>query len=231
MPSFDVQTFNEPVYKKILGLDGGTTVSNWYSLLGVEEFESDEAKIDQAMLRRFEQARRYQVGSYEDQALRLIDELGRAYACLTNDETRRSYDKTLGGQAASDSFAGAMEALLLNEVVETHLVPDETHVTHVDATEVEAASSPTPDNAKCPQCGKPTSPKTPVCYQCGHKKGVGTRTENNAWHQRRSWRVAARVGESRAFSTADAGPVAGNEGADQGAVSSARPLGRTQIRL
>lgn len=170
VPSLDVQMFNEPIYKKILGLVADSNVSDWYSLLGVEQFESDEVKIDQAMLRRFEQARRYQVGNYEDQALRLIDELGRAYACLTNDETRRSYDKTLGGQAASDSFAGAVEALLLNEVVETHLVPDETHVTHVDATEVEAASSPTPDNSKCPQCGRPTSPKAPVCYQCGHKK-------------------------------------------------------------
>lgn len=176
-PSFDIQAFNEPVYKKILGLEGNRIVSDWYSLLGVAKFESDEAKIDEAMLRRFEQARRYQVGSYENQALRLIDELGRAYACLTNDDTRLSYDKTLGDQPDSDAFADAMEALLLNEVVETNtdvveanVVPAEAHVAPVDLPKREAAKQPANNDTTCPQCGKPTSPKAPVCYQCGYKK-------------------------------------------------------------
>ena len=169
-PSFDVQAFNEPVYKKILGLAADGVVSDWYSLLGVERFESDEAKIDQAMLRRFEQARRYQVGSYEDRALRLIDELGRAYACLTNEETRRSYDKTLDRQTVSDAFTDALEAVLLNDVVEAKVVPAETPRAPVNSVETKAAKPPAPVKTTCPQCGKPTSPKAPVCYQCGHRK-------------------------------------------------------------
>lgn len=165
-PRFEAQAFEDPASKKILGLEGDATISDWYSLLGVEKFESDEAKIDQAMLQRFEQVRRYQVGNYENQSQRLIAELGRAYACLTDEEDRRSYDKTLGG----DTVADAIEAVLLNDMVETIAVPAETPVASVDSAGTEVAEEVPPDNKTCPRCGKPTSPKAPVCYQCGYKK-------------------------------------------------------------
>lgn len=163
---FDVQEFNAPIYKKILGLDAGATISDWYSLLGLAKFESDEAKIDEAMLQRFEQARRYQVGNYQDQALRLIDEMGRAYACLTDDQTRQTYDETLGREPVSD----AIEGVLLSDAVEVRPVSADPPAARVDSARAKAAEAAPPDDKTCPQCGKPTSPKTPVCYHCGFKK-------------------------------------------------------------
>ena len=38
---------------------------------------------------------------------------------------RRSYDKTLGGETVSDAIADAIEAVLLNDIVETIAVPEE----------------------------------------------------------------------------------------------------------
>ncbi len=170
IPSFDVQAFNEPIYKKIMGLEANATIRDWYSLLGLAKFESDEAKIDEAMLQRFEQARRYQVGNYEDQALRLIDELGRAYACLTDDDARRSYDRTLGGKAGSDAVADAIEEVLLSDVVETNESSANAATALIDSVGTKTTKGVPPDDRTCPQCGKPTSPKAPVCYHCGFKK-------------------------------------------------------------
>ncbi len=170
IPSFDVQAFNEPIYKKIMGLEANATIRDWYSLLGLAKFESDETKIDEAMLQRFEQARRYQVGNYEDQALRLIDELGRAYACLTDDDARRNYDRTLGGKAGSDAVADAIEEVLLSDVVETNESSANAATALIDSVGTKTAKEVPPDDRTCPQCGKPTSPKAPVCYQCGYKK-------------------------------------------------------------
>lgn len=163
MPHGDLQAFNDPVYQQILGLEGGATITDWYALLGVEKFESDEAKLDEAMLRRFERVRRYQVGNYQDQALRLIDELGRAYTTLTSDEDRHEYDQTLEDGVAVGELIETGQPV---EVVETSSVA----ATDVVSGPVRETEPATTDKATCPRCGKPTSPKAPVCYQCGYKK-------------------------------------------------------------
>jgi len=166
---FDPQMFRDPVYPQMLGMDSGELIKDCYALVGVKQFESDETEIEQAILRRFEQVRRYQVGKYEDYALQLIDALGRAYSCLTNDQEREAYNRTLeGGKPAS-------------------AISERKPPTHVASAPDVAAKKPpvggrtpkpTPSDGPpaegnkglCPQCGKITAPKAPVCYQCGFKK-------------------------------------------------------------
>ncbi len=112
--SFDAPQFNDPVYKKILGLEETESIDDWYTLLGLEKFESDNAAILKAVEQRFERARRYKVGKYEVQSQRLIDELGRARECLTNEQERRRYNETLAGPPG-DAFTDAIESILLND--------------------------------------------------------------------------------------------------------------------
>jgi hypothetical protein len=164
---------SDPVCKQILGIETVDPVGDWYVLLGVDKFESDEVILDQAMLKRFESVRRYQVGKYEEQALRLLDELGRAYACLTNVEERREYDKTLSASSTHDTIAtnelsASTEAA---SVAPVPVAPSQNERTANTSNSVAA------DSATCPQCRKPSSPKARVCYQCGYRKPVEAKSQ------------------------------------------------------
>jgi hypothetical protein len=68
---------------------------DYYDLLGLSDFESDEERIRAAGLARTSQVRRYQLGRHAEDALRLISELSAAFDCLTTPERKLQYDADL----------------------------------------------------------------------------------------------------------------------------------------
>ncbi|MBP85483.1 MAG: hypothetical protein CMJ64_02010 [Planctomycetaceae bacterium] len=97
---FNADRFDDSAFRTILNLAPEQELKDWYALLGVQQFESDVAAIDAAILQRFALVQRYQVGSYEEQALALLDELGRDYSCLSDDQERSAYEQSLRGMPA-----------------------------------------------------------------------------------------------------------------------------------
>ena len=136
----------DPAYLHILGLPAGTPLSNWYDLLGVPVFEGDRQKLEQAMLNRVVLVRRYQVGAYQQQSLALLNELSQAYVCLTDEESRQQYDRSLRDASTATKFEAVGRA---------EPKPQE----------------PSPDAAPtCPQCAKPMPARTAICLHCGYRR-------------------------------------------------------------
>lgn len=73
--------------------DGRTP--NHYELLGLSESETDVERIQQAARDRSVVVRAYQLGKYQDQAIRLLGEIARAKLCLSHEDERRAYDQQL----------------------------------------------------------------------------------------------------------------------------------------
>ena len=83
---------------------------NHYDLLGLTELESNPQQINDVGLSRIAAVRRYQVGPHSEQALRILNEMSAAYACLTSSERKKQYDVELIGilldNADDLSFSG-----------------------------------------------------------------------------------------------------------------------------
>jgi hypothetical protein len=78
---------------------------NHYELLGLKTGESDAALIRAASIERSARVRRYCLGPHGAEATRLLGELGAAFACLSDPETKAAYDRPLLGNVAADSSA------------------------------------------------------------------------------------------------------------------------------
>jgi|GEM_PF-2983689 len=92
---FDLRQFDTPAYRKILGIAHDTSLTNWYEVIGVPLFESDQAALEGALRSRMEHARRFQIGSYQEQTQLVIEELGKAWIWLLDADRRAQYDLRL----------------------------------------------------------------------------------------------------------------------------------------
>jgi len=86
-------TFNP--YRQWLQVETGNQPPNHYQLLGLPLFATDSATIHEAYESRYARIRQYQVGTYSEHALRLLDELSFAFQCLTDDASKAVYDAQL----------------------------------------------------------------------------------------------------------------------------------------
>ncbi len=68
---------------------------NYYALLGVKEFEEDLAIIEESFGDRYSVVRRYQVGEHGTDALKILQEMSKAYDCLTSPHHKKQYDRSL----------------------------------------------------------------------------------------------------------------------------------------
>jgi tetratricopeptide (TPR) repeat protein len=68
---------------------------SYYDLFGLPEFESDAGRIQAAALKTFADVRRFQMGPQANEAMRLLDELSRAYTCLSDPARKAEYDAGL----------------------------------------------------------------------------------------------------------------------------------------
>jgi hypothetical protein len=160
--------FDDPVYRQILGLPAAAPLADWYDLLGVPRGESRESALQQAMLGRIAQVRRYQLGAYQSQALELINELSQAYVCLSDAGSRLAYDagQVVEAEAAEPGGLARMPVSPATPLRSGKPPPE-------SRQPLESQPRPKPVAAGvCPQCGKPMPAQGSVCYHCGFRSAA-----------------------------------------------------------
>lgn len=78
-----------------LKLPDGPWPPNFYALIGLKPGDGNAAEIEARILERLELLRKYQL-AHPDEATEGMSLLARALDCLTNSESRREYDQSLG---------------------------------------------------------------------------------------------------------------------------------------
>lgn len=91
-------------YQQWLNIPPGRRPPTHYDLLGLEWMEEDESRIRLAAMQRMAHVRKYQISPHGPLALKLLEELSRAYVCLTDPALKARYDEQL---LASRGQAGA----------------------------------------------------------------------------------------------------------------------------
>jgi hypothetical protein len=175
-------SFAGPEHRRVLGVAADAPLATWYDLLGISPSASRE-DVEQAMLRRMVQVRKYQVGAYQMQALQLMSDLGQAYVTLSNPQARAAYDRSLSALAGADQTVEDVAAEVLAEAgrqrVRVPLVDTSTpkplpQKRPLPATLPQTAAPADPDRPPCPQCGKPMPKASAVCMHCGFKRARGS---------------------------------------------------------
>jgi hypothetical protein len=82
-------------YLHWLGIDAAARPVNHYSLLGLQLFEADPAKISAAADERMRHIRQFQAGPRGAHTQKLLNELARAKICLLNGVSKPAYDQAL----------------------------------------------------------------------------------------------------------------------------------------
>jgi hypothetical protein len=169
--------------RRVLGIGAEQPLADWYDVLRVPRFERDERVLEQAVARQIDQARRYEVGKYQEAALVLLEELTKVFLWLTDAEERSQYDAVL---KSAGGDAGPREVAVLRPAAPGAAVPRPTPSRRPPP----AASAPTepvpadapgaqhtpppsplsPDRPPCPKCGRPLSTKSRRCLHCGHRQ-------------------------------------------------------------
>jgi hypothetical protein len=63
-----------------------------YDLFGLDLLEDDPELIRQAAMERLSHVRKYQLSPHSEQALQILDQMSKAYVCLTDPELKARYD-------------------------------------------------------------------------------------------------------------------------------------------
>src|SRR4051812_27382419 len=87
------------LYQQWLDLPPRPRPATHYALLGLEPFESDEAKIRAAAAGRIKQIRKYTL-KYPHESTKLLNEVAAAEVCLTDAPSRLEYERQLKGAPA-----------------------------------------------------------------------------------------------------------------------------------
>ncbi|MEX0716056.1 MAG: hypothetical protein WD066_05690 [Planctomycetaceae bacterium] len=84
------------VYKEWLGIPEGPRPPDHYQLLRLVQFEADAEKVRAHYKKLNAHVRKYATGTYSVESQDLLNELAKAMLCLTDEERKRAYDKSLG---------------------------------------------------------------------------------------------------------------------------------------
>lgn len=84
------------VYKEWLGIPEGQRPPDHYQLLRLVQFEDDVEKIRKNYKKLNSHVRKYASGQYSNQSQDLLNELAKAMLCLTDEESKLEYDRSLG---------------------------------------------------------------------------------------------------------------------------------------
>jgi len=82
-------------YHRWLGIPPKHQPADYYRLLGLELFESDPEVIRDAAERQIAHVRGYALGKHSELSQRILNELGKAKACLLNAAEKADYDREL----------------------------------------------------------------------------------------------------------------------------------------
>ena len=89
------ETMGFDPYATWLGIPPERRPPTHYDLLGLPQFESDHAKIDQAAMRRIAKVRQYQIGTHGELSQEVLSKLARARLILIDPDRRVEYDDGL----------------------------------------------------------------------------------------------------------------------------------------
>lgn len=84
------------VYKEWLGIPEGPRPPDHYALLRLVQFEDDPEKIRKHYKKLNAHVRKYATGQYSVESQILLNELAKAMLCLTDAESKKEYDRSLG---------------------------------------------------------------------------------------------------------------------------------------
>lgn len=84
------------VYKDWLGIPDGPRPPDHYQLLRLVQFEDSTEKIRKNYKKLNTHVRKYATGQYSNQSQTLLNELAKAMLCLTDEELKVDYDRSLG---------------------------------------------------------------------------------------------------------------------------------------
>lgn len=82
-------------YSQWLGVKSVDRPVDYYTLLGLKRFESNGEVIETAFHQRYRDIRRYQVGEHSQAAVSLLQELAKAFDCLSKQDSKSTYDAVL----------------------------------------------------------------------------------------------------------------------------------------
>lgn len=94
MPDIDV-------YKEWLGIPEGDRPPDYYTLLRLVQFEDDTSRIQANYRKLNTHVRKYATGQYLKESQDLLNELAKAMLCLTDPDSKREYDESLGREPDS----------------------------------------------------------------------------------------------------------------------------------
>ena len=84
------------VYKEWLGIPEDQRPPNHYQLLRLVQFEDDVDKIRKYYKKLNSHVRKFASGTYSNESQTLLNELAKAMLCLTDEELKQDYDRSLG---------------------------------------------------------------------------------------------------------------------------------------
>ena len=84
------------VYKEWLGIPEGPRPPDHYQLLRLVQFEDNVDKVRKNYKKLNGHVRKYATGQYSNESQLLLNELAKAMLCLTDDELKQDYDRSLG---------------------------------------------------------------------------------------------------------------------------------------
>ena len=84
------------VYKDWLGIPEGPRPPDHYQLLRLVQFEDNVDKVRKNYKKLNGHVRKYATGQYSNESQTLLNELAKAMLCLTDEELKQDYDRSLG---------------------------------------------------------------------------------------------------------------------------------------
>ena len=114
-PAADTADFDP--YRDWLGTQ--SSEPNHYELLGLAEFDADPQRILRAYEQRFQQIRRYEVGTKSETAIKILRRLSTAYIELTDLKRKETYDRQLRQSSGRETDVAVAEDLPDNSAVAT----------------------------------------------------------------------------------------------------------------
>jgi hypothetical protein len=84
------------VYKEWLGIPDGPRPPDHYQLLRLVQFEDNAEKVRKNYKKLNGHVRKYATGQYSNESQTLLNELAKAMLCLTDEELKQDYDRSLG---------------------------------------------------------------------------------------------------------------------------------------
>ncbi|MCH2200643.1 MAG: general secretion pathway protein GspE [Fuerstiella sp.] len=101
------------VYKEWLGIPEGERPPDHYTLLRLVMFEDDPEKVNSNYRKLNSHVRKFATGQYLKPSQVLLTELAKAMLCLTDTDSKREYDASLGREAEEEVIDDEVTTTLL----------------------------------------------------------------------------------------------------------------------